>query len=467
MGPAVTPQSIAEDGMVTVAELLDYMIQLYRSRIAGVQRYQFLERKVVGQSELLSRSGSDPRVIPVANTQLVQNTPIKGVDTMIPGMFFLEKVMRGDHEAFKILTPPEKAALQADTLEAPSNAKPGELEAGRALMKDPALFFEALGMKGMAKDMRDQFETEKNDEHLFAEDVLEELLALKKVIDAEAKADLLAVDFGGKVKSKLRTLQVGWVRKGTLKFGLNKERTCKSRLGCTIQEIIQSFPKDPPVKWYAEREICLVWTVPRESFALANFALRQGIATEKGMWAQLWLPLSDELVDYVLAGASGSTVMSSEEDVDRPIRATVVFQGISEGGSSKWMVWDRVYGDFRTIGKGTGDGPEMNVPHRIREQLRSSICPDSVNLGNEIMYALSEDDSEEAEEPAMAGKGSDEDRCVTGLIVAKRLVTDRIRQKFQVNRPLPSAREEARMMYEEFGCMGQTSDDPNSPCYEK
>jgi hypothetical protein len=465
VGPAVTPESIVEDGMVTVAELLDYMEQLYRSRIAGVERYQYLERKVVGQSSPLARTGKEPRMIRVANAQLAQNKPVMGVDTMIPGMYFLEKVMREGHEAFKILTPPEINARRADTLTAPRNARPGDLEAGRALMKDPALFFEALGLQGTAGNMRKQFEKEKNDEDLFAEDVLEELLALKKAMDAEATNALLAED--AEQVTKYRNLNVGWVRSGTLKF-TQGPLYCKSPLGCTLEEIAGSLPKDLPGNWLTQNVVCLVWTPVDGTFVLTDFALKQGIST-KNMGAQLWLPISGKLADYVLAGATESKMMSSEEDIDRPIRALVAFNATTASGSSKLMYWDRVYGDFRTIGKGKGQGPLMNVPHRIREQLRSAPCPDSVDTAQLVKWlALGYfDDADEIDkllDKFKAGKATPEESCRVAVNKARVYVTDSFREKSQVNMPVPSAAEEARMIYEQFGCIGQPSDDPNSPC---
>jgi len=465
-GPSVTAKSIAEDGMVSVDELLDYMIQLYRSRIAGVQSYYFLERTVVGQSESISRREYEPRVIPVANVQLAQKNKnieglkIKGVDTMIPNLVYQEKVMRGDHEAFLPLTPPQKAERQADTLEAPANAKPGELEAGRAVMKDPALVFELLGMAGAAADMRDQFRKEK-DEESFANDVLEELLALKKAADADATAAVLARDATKKRGKKAaglggyRKLTVGWVRKGTLQFARD-DVYCESPLGCTLKEFKRSLPKDVLAPDY---EICMIW---RSSKSIPSFSMKKGINSEQ-FPAHLWLPIPIEVLEAIRFAPKG-TVISSEEDVDRPIRATVLF-----GGAADFMYWDRVYGDFRNIGKGSGDGPEMNVPHRIREQLRSASCPDSVD-GERVLNLLVSGDSaklKEMSEKVMSGKGDPEETCAVALRTAKVNVTDRIRQKFQVNKPLPSARAEAKMIYDEFGCIGQASDDPDSPCYGK
>lgn len=477
MGPAVTPKSIVADGMVSVGELLDYMIQLYRSRIAGVQRYHFLERTVVGQSSPLARIGNEPRLIPVANQQLAQNKPIKGVDTMIPGMYFLEKVMRAGHEAFKVLTPPEKAALQADMLAAPPDAK--------ALMKNPALFFEALGMKGMTKDMTDQLESEKNDEELFAEDVLEELLALKKAFDAEATAAVLAKDAqqargekdaqqaGGKKKAQglgsKRPLRVGWVRKGTLEFTFGNNVFCKSALGCTLKEIAMSIPgvSNAHLDWFAERVFCLIWSPLNGTFAIPSFAMKPGISPNE-MYANLWLPFPDEVLFSPLKEEGYAGLVSSKEDVDRPIRATVLFHGRPASGSSEFMedmLWDRVYGDFRTI-KNKGEGPAMNVPHRIREQLRSATCPGSVD-GDRVLTMLTSGEFKYVTKRVMEGRADQEERCAAALHTAKLNVTDRIREKFQVNKPLPSASEEARMIYEEFGCIGQASDDQASPCYGK
>lgn len=476
MGPAVTPKSIAADGVVSVAELLDYMEQLYRSRIAGVQRIQFMERKVAGKSGPLSRREREPRVIPVANTQPAQDKPTAkdeptvGVDTMIWHMYFLEKMWRGEgHEAFKVLSPPEVAARQ-DLTPPPGSRNHRDLEVAKKVQKDPAMLLEALGLKPMAKDMRDQVEKEKNDEDLFAEDVLEELLALKKVLDQQATAEGLAVASGRMIEPMPPTLQLGWVRWGTLKFEEAK-RPCESNLGCTTEEIFKALPigqEDYTTGWNPEQHyVCLVWTHPNsnKNLALAKFALRQGISMQGDMGAQLWLPIPHKVLLDIFREANKDRLVSSQvrEDVDRPIRALVEFYHAQE---AKYYLYDRVYGDFRKVS--TGDGPEMNVPHRIREQLKIAPCEKSIDAEKVWTQLFYPDDPEDTTERVKKGKGDRDDRCITALRTAKTLVTDRIRAKFEINRPIMSSAEQVKemqmKMYEEYGCMGQRSDDPNSPC---
>ena len=462
---AVTPASIVADGVVSVSELLDYMEQLYRSRIAGVQRYQFLERKVVGRSSPQSRSEQE------------QGQPTKGVDTMMAEMYVLDKVNRGGHEAYKILTPPEKAARR-DLTPPPGSKKPRFYEAGKAVQKDPAMLLEALGFKGLAKDMRGQVEQEKSDEDLFAEDVLEELLALKRAADAEAAAASAAQDVAR--SQELSYLGVGWVREGTLKF-TGTDARCKNPLGCTMDEIVRNLPRDNPTNWFQKHRVCLVWSPPSGTFTLAKFTLREGVAADKPMGGQLWLPIPHEVLDFLIRGGArdeAELTISSEEDVDRPIRAVVAFATSTDSdrsGPHKYMIYDRVYGDFRSIGKGTGDGPKLNVPHKMREQLRTAPCEAPLRDRKRVLElwlypgTLKEGEPwpEDVRDSALKGRSNSDDRCLAALRTAEVLLTDRIREQFYLNRPIPSAAEEAKMIYEQFGCVGQMQNDPNLPCRDQ
>ena len=118
-------------------------------------------------------------------------------------------------------------------------------------------------------------------------------------------------------------------------------------------------------------------------------------------------------------------------DPDRPVRMTVVFH---DGSERKKL--DRVYSGFHPVE--TNAGPPMLEPHRIREEMGPCQIVEQRVIS-----------------PA---------QCPGFLASA---VVDRIRRKFEVNKPLPSASVEARLIAEELGCIGMSqSTDPTAPCYE-
>ena len=219
-------------------------------------------------------------------------------------------------------------------------------------------------------------------------------------------------------------------------------------------------------EFFDDHNFCLVWRPAPE--ALDQFKMNNESAiVSDAKAAELWLPLANELVRNIssklqtLAGKGDNSprVVLENSDFDRPIRAKVSFLTATAAGFQATTM-DRVYGDFRKVP--TSVGPAMYEPHRIREELRSAPCPDSVDEVMVLKMLLYTGSSvkKEITDRVMKGKGTPLETCVTAVLSAKQLMTDRFREEFQINKPIKSAVEEGRRVYEEFGCRGT----PDSPC---
>jgi len=483
-GASTSPEAIAADGMVSPGELLDYMEQLYRARIAGVRNYYFLERMVVGQSP---QARVQPRaaIVPASFVQLaVPQTPITGVNTLLTRQRSFTKVDRDGHPAMKEETPAERTQRLVNDPGYLARATPREAAAAKALAKDPAAIFGALGSvadllagKGAGDALRKE-ETavraalgkDQQDTDPFAEDVLHELQELKRVQDAEAvrlsgarsPADRFVQHTTGRdtatevSRDYGRRLYLGHYDRVTRRF--TRGPRCASDLACTAQEIwrytfegmwrqaiaVERFEDD------ANAEIgrfvpCMVWRPTEEALAEIRLPgrLREGLRGGSAPHAaELWLPIADRVLAMLRpSDSSDARIPGSSRDPlqgagnhDRPIRMQVVFMTPANLGF-ELMILDRVYDDFRPVE--TSAGPPLFEPHQVRQQIRNTPCEGPINAGEVLemsVWPLAR---------IGAGDADPEARCAAALDESRVAAVEYLRKEFTANRAPLNPHEEA------------------------
>lgn len=458
-GPST--ESVWEDGLLSVGEILDYMEALYRQRIAGVQHYYYLERMVVGQQQAyLPQNGFT--FVPVTYTPQTPaqsaagaQAPIQGVDTLLTVVKELEKVDRDGHPAMKVLTPQEAAQRAVNDAEIMAQASAEEAAAARALANDPSLFFGALAgiaeafgagaiggeLESAQVEMQAQLGTEQEDDSLFAEDVVGELMELKQIQDKEV---LASIEAGSTGPIDSRRLYLGHYSRESLRFVQGPR--CASRVGCSLAEI-ENYVRsvlgvDPDqieelagqstnplntANFLLGNIICIVWrpsVEALEGFQMPSEPLQEetgaGPATiNRATAAELWLPISRDLMPQLWGGGSQDPLLG-EGNHDRPLRMKVVLASPTPSGFET-TVLDRVYDDHHLVE--TAAGPPLFEPHKIRQEFARGLCPQSTEDPDAILANLLN---------IFGGNGGQE-ALTEGCIFDHRFVSDTYRKDFIVN----------------------------------
>ena len=457
--------TIAEDGVVSVGELIDYMEQLYRARVAGVQHYYFFERMVVAQSEQGASSvlGSISQGMPSIQGGLT------GVNTAIPVVRAFDKVQKDGNPSMKPLTPRERneRSVKNDP-EIAARATADEKRAAEALAADPSLFFGALGqvadilagsgagdrLREAEAEMRANLgqEEKEAEEDSLAEDILAELLALKQILDAEEAA--IAESSSGEAEQINSSVYLGAYRERGEALTFSRGPRCEMHQGCTLEEIGRYV--NHRYQLNGDESFSLVWRPTQGAMsALGNSELGANSSGELSLanatGAELWFQISNSLAymsaQLALTQEGKETASPKQEsidaattDADRVIRMKVTLANPTNAGFSVQTL-DRVYRDFRPVE--TDAGPPMVEPHLIREQLGNWVCGENIDVADLSLYHIFDGPIEQD-----TGSGSPEEQCSRNVIPA---AVDRIRSRFTYNQGFATAAEEAQAIADELG----------------
>lgn len=504
-GPAITPEAIAEDGMVSVRELVDYMEQLYLARIAGVQHYYFFEQMVVAQPQQAARSRprAGPRIL-LASTAQSSAAPqggLTGINTLVPvSRNFKKEVLEDGKPTIKPVTQREVNEWRVKNDPAMAHASADERSAAEALSRDPSMFFGALGQvadmlagKGAGDALRGEqkamaaalkLEQQQAEEDTTAEDVLGELQELRTLLDKEA-ADEAAREMqaknerqgffdkareastGGRQEEVTSSVFLGFYGIEGDKVIFQRGARCANQTGCTLVEIgryISGVHRAQGVNLNSERAptFAMVWRPDPKALAgfgdanLGEPEPRRATLADATM-AEVWFQIGNELSlisIFAAAQADGtgpaavnlaSFQDAAKSDVDRVIRMKVVLATPTNAGFSVQRI-DRVYLDFRPVE--TGAGSPMVEPHRIREELGQWVCGEEVDVADVItadhpQYNFTWDD--------LLTDGADlKDPQVCAAAVPYAVV-ERIRTRFAYNQGFATAEAEARAIGESLG----------------
>jgi hypothetical protein len=341
-----------------------------------------------------------------------------------------------------------------------------EEQIARAAAKDPTLLLGGLAsvaallsngagdaLRKKQDEIRAELAAEQQDEDAFAEDILGELLELKRALQRQASWTLEPGGVPRVAPGRAELFTGTRVYPGVIydepgKIAFKRGPRCAAPVACTTFELANFFET---IDETLEDQIgssyrpfySLVWRPSAD--ALADFQVGGAPPADSSVVtaAELWLPVPggyENFDDWVLRDGSLSA------GIDRPVRMQVVL-GRADGGEGQTL--DRVYGDFRPVQTGPGL-PRLFEPHRIREQLGRMRCERDVDLREVGRILLGGEGGSQLEEDVERGRRlTAQQRCAVAALAA----VDRIRSRFTVNQPPPSAADEALMIQEESAAL--------------
>ncbi len=465
----ISAESITADGTVTIRELLDYMEQVYRTRIEEVQQYYFFERMVVASPPQAAVFEPEVSFMLASDTQSTPQTQqgATGVSTVTPiarnfkvsrdsGRPMVEPATRLDVNTHRVQNDPKIS----------ERATADEQAAVEALAQDPALLLEALsGLLGeefgggdlqeAADDMRASFDQDAEQaKEDFAEDVLGELLGLKQALDASG------------AYAKEGQLWAGYyiISPGHYYMRFERVTRCASVDGCNVYEFDKASFELYALSVLADGDledkdidygICLIWRPPSQ--ALASFQLgavgqsdATGASVNAAQLAELWLALSPRIQQQLfkqikdqnelnwssyLAEEPGWKEKAKQYEQqaekfieldeshfkDRPLRMRVRF-----ASNSGLQDIDRIYTKFRSVGP-------MFEPHRIREKFTAWAC--------------GEDSDQQPANKSFAAPSNCGSQPPSAALI------ERIRSRFTYNQGYARAEEENQAIIEGLGIL--------------